>query len=175
MSEEPTEKGRKFQPNPTQPIVHGIGGSSEPESTGVIRSLFTKADFISHSGIRLSWRIDADALTPADREAIDSFVGTKLRFRAVNGIPRGGLAFAEALRPYAGVEGGLLIVDDVLTTGGSMEEARSRFAGDQPIRGVVLFSRDSSCPDWITPIFELNPRFFEVARPLPKSARNSLA
>lgn len=120
-------------------------------------SLFTKAAFTSHSGLRLNWKIDADALTPEDWAAIASFVGPKLRFRAVHGIPRGGLTFAEALRPYASDEGGILIVDDVLTTGGSMEQARAQIKRE--VIGVVLFSRAASCPEWITPVFELNPAF----------------
>ena len=34
-----------------------------------------------------------------------------------------------------------MIVNDVLTTGRSMEQARSELAGDIPVTGVVLFSR----------------------------------
>lgn len=47
----------------------------------------------------------------------------------------------------------VLIVDDVLTTGASMEEARA----GRPARGMVLFSRMSPWPAWITPFLVKNP------------------
>lgn len=119
--------------------------------------LFVQSAFTSHAGLPLLWKIEADALSPDDWRAIASFVGPSLAFRSVQGIPRGGLAFAEALEPYASDEGGVLLVDDVLTTGGSMEEARSKIVGE--VRGVVLFSRSTSCPDWIMPVFSLHPVF----------------
>lgn len=148
-----------FQPCPENPIVFGPGRVPEASTR---RRLFTQANFTSHSGLALRWKIDADALTAEDWAAIASFVGPRLRFRAVHGVPRGGLSFADALRPYASEDGGLLIVDDVLTTGGSMEEARARFEGE--VTGVVLFSRAAACPEWIVPVFELNPAFCDAGQ-----------
>lgn len=45
-----------------------------------------------------------------------------------------------------------VIVDDVLTTGESMEEMRLHYSSRTI--GVVLFAR-GKCPDWVTPIFSL--------------------
>ena len=70
------------------------------------RTLFKKSDFTSHSGIPLSWKMTPRWPHPEDWAAIASFVGPRLRFRSVHGIPRGGVAFAEALKPYAVEEGG---------------------------------------------------------------------
>jgi hypothetical protein len=126
--------------------------------------MFIDRPFISHGGLPLNWKIDCDSLTPDDWRALAAIVGPRLDFGKVHGIPRGGLAFAEALKPYARSFGTLLIVDDVLTTAGSMENARRSFTYDGitgfvAIRGVVLFSRTPACPEWITPVFRLDPQF----------------
>ncbi len=112
--------------------------------------LFQNKDFVSHSGVSLSWKIDADALTDTDLAVLAKQVAEKLQFSKVIGIPRGGLRFADALRPYE-TYGPVLLVDDVLTTGGSMEQAKTGFY--DPI-GVVIFAR-GACPDWIKPIFRV--------------------
>jgi orotate phosphoribosyltransferase len=46
-----------------------------------------------------------------------------------------------------------LIVDDVLTTGKSMEEMRKKHSNVLTI-GVVLFAR-GKCPKWVEPIFNM--------------------
>jgi len=80
------------------------------------------------------------------------------------GIPRGGERLAEALEEYEDPEmWSTLIVDDVLTTGASMEEARlSLFAEDPTLRetnvmGVVLFSRmvQEDKPSWVKALFQI--------------------
>ncbi len=52
-------------------------------------------------------------------------------------MPIGGLRLAQAMQPYVSSSGPLLIVDDVLTTGQSMEKHR---AGREAI-GAVIFMR----------------------------------
>lgn len=113
-------------------------------------TLLVPGEFTSHSGQTLHWKIECDALTLDDwagaaRMAVDYLPP----FGDVFGIPRGGLAFADALRPYC-TQGPLLIVDDVCTTGASLEAARVWWA-HQPI-GCVLFAR-GPCPPWVTPLF----------------------
>lgn len=56
---------------------------------------------------------------------------------------------AVALKPYATGEG-LLIVDDVLTTGRSMEKQRSK----REAKGIVLFAR-GPCPLWVEAVWML--------------------
>lgn len=120
--------------------------------------LFVDEPFRSHSGLDLAWKIDCDALTDADLATLAAQVHRKFsHFHRVVGVPRGGLRFATALEPYADpkVYGVTLIVDDVLTTGASMEKMRDSLATDYVI-GVVIFAR-TPCPRWIRPIFTLAP------------------
>lgn len=128
-------------------------------------NLFQVGDFTLHSGQRSEWKIDCDALTDADWEGLARIASEILSpFRFVEGIPRGGMKFARALYPYRSREmGGLLLADDVLTSGESMEQART-FRGypEAETAGVAAFAR-GPVPNWVTPLF------------LTKSAIESLA
>ena len=109
--------------------------------------MFQLGNFTSNSGRFLPWKIECDDLTLKDWACAARLVMDQFGFGQVEGVPRGGLLFAEALKPY--VTGGhLLIVDDVLTTGASMEAQRD----GRTALGVVLFAR-GVCPGWVTPIF----------------------
>jgi hypothetical protein len=68
----------------------------------------------------------------------------------VVGIPRGGWPIANALQKYcSGWAGGRLLVDDVWTTGATMENEKK----DHTDIGVVLFAR-GPCPEWVHPVFQ---------------------
>jgi orotate phosphoribosyltransferase len=117
-------------------------------------SLFIRQAFTSHAGLKLAYKIECDALTDEDVETLASIVASGHTFSSVIGVPRGGLRLAAALEKYRSAEGCLLIVDDVLTTGRSMEEARAPFSRDD-VQGVVIFAR-SACPPWVRAIFHLS-------------------
>lgn len=103
--------------------------------------------FVLHSGDRSPFRINADALDDETLHACAAWLAEKLPpFGEVVGIPEGGLRLAKAMEAHA-TEGPVLIVDDVLTTGRSMETERE---GHEI--GAVLFAR-GPCPEWITPLF----------------------
>ncbi|HEV2099314.1 MAG TPA: hypothetical protein VGR45_10355 [Stellaceae bacterium] len=110
--------------------------------------LFKAGEFRAHSGGLLPWKIDCDALSTEELAALAGIVARKIKFGAVIGIPRGGLRFAQQLSRYRKAGEAALIVDDVLTTGASMERYRES-SGDI---GVVIFAR-GPCPDWVRPIF----------------------
>jgi orotate phosphoribosyltransferase len=133
--------------------------------------LFQLGDFTLHSGAKSQWRIDCDRLSDDDivclAVMIQQMVGS---FRSVEGVPRGGLLLAEALWAFQTTSGPHLIVDDVLTTGDSMEEARAecRLRGygpgvaaplPDPV-GVVLFAR-GECPPWVKAVFQTPPDLWE--------------
>ncbi len=112
------------------------------------------ASFLGHSSVNLPWKINCDTMTDEDWAGLAQIVRAKFSFSQVMGIPRGGLKFAAALRPFCS-DGPLLLVDDVMTTGRSMEEYRA-YHPTMPTIGVVVFSR-GPVPDWIHPIFVVNP------------------
>ena len=124
-------------------------------------NLFQSGDFTLHSGEQSALKIECDALTPADWDTLAAMVAERFKFQHAFGIPNGGLRFAETLnRVYAMREypqWPILIVDDVLTTGASMEQWRewaTAYYSTSNVIGVVVFAR-GECPGWIRPIFRM--------------------
>lgn len=117
-------------------------------------SLFQVGNFKLHSGTESEWKIECDALTDEDWEAL-ALVGSKIipPFCSVEGVPRGGLKLAAALEKYVDSKAWrILVADDVLTTGASIKEQRA----DRPnVMGLVVFSRTSHLiPHWVQCIFQ---------------------
>ena len=120
---------------------------------GVIQ-LFEDKPFIGHAGPKLLFKIECDALTDDDLETLAAIIARRHTFGRVLGIPSGGFRLAHALEKYRSSVDVVLIVDDVLTTGKSMEDMRDQTCKDKVI-GVVIFAR-GKCPSWVTPIFQLS-------------------
>lgn len=115
-------------------------------------NLFRQGDFVLHSGGKSKFLIDCSCLSDADLETLALMAVERLPpFGSVEGVPQGGLRFAEALEKHVTEGGALLIVDDVLTTGKSMIVHKA----DRPAWGVVIFSRVQVrfVPSWIIPLF----------------------
>ena len=112
--------------------------------------LFQYGHFALHSGVASTWKIDCDALTDHDIDALAHMIRLLVpTFSTVEGVPRGGTRLATCLSKDGGKAlGPLLIVDDVLTTGASMEQQRA----GRPALGVVIFARGLA-PLWVTPLF----------------------
>ena len=119
-------------------------------------NLFQQGDFTLHSGERSGFKIECDALWLDDYAGLARLVSERFKFSEVYGVPRGGRLFAEALQGYCELDPDfpILIVDDVLTTGTSMEALRREMPISTPVIGVVVFAR-RECPDWIHPIFRM--------------------
>ncbi len=110
-------------------------------------SLFNHGEFVLHSGESTNWKLDCDALSDDDIRAIAAIVGPIIYFSSIVGVPRGGTRLAAALSPYCRDAGwATLIVDDVLTTGRSMEQARGKITGKA--KGFVIFAR-GPMPKWV--------------------------
>lgn len=121
--------------------------------------LFQRGTFKLHSGAETWFKIDCDSLSEGDLDTLALLVAEDCRigpFYLVEGVPTGGLRFAKALEKYAlskykDIQNPrILIVDDVLTTGASMEEQRA----GRDAQGVVIFAR-GTCPSWIVPLFQM--------------------
>ena len=120
-------------------------------------NLFKAESFVSHSGLDLNWKIECDALSDPEWFTISQMImEVSPPFREAHGIPRGGVKLGNLLRQYGTKkkEDPICIVDDVLTTGGSMVEcAETKFKGENVI-GWVVFAR-SHMPDWIYALFRM--------------------
>jgi orotate phosphoribosyltransferase len=115
--------------------------------------LFRYGNFTLASGTTSAWQIDCDALTPEDWDALAAMAASILPpFGYVEGVPTGGIPFAKALGKYVNPDSlTLLIAEDVITTGGSIERFR---AGRNLTIGIVVFAR-GRCPNWVTPLFQM--------------------
>lgn len=133
------------------------------DGLGTNQDLFVPGLFTFHSGSNSSWKIECDHLSDMELDLFARIIVQKISFNFVVGVPRGGTRLADKLRPYCrkGIDR-LLIVDDVLTTGQSMSEAREKVEeifSDIEILGVVLFAR-GPCLDWVVPVFQLEKKFW---------------
>lgn len=120
--------------------------------------LFQLGDFTLRSGRKSAWKIECEALTPGDWAALARMAAEVLPpFGQVVGVPRGGLPFAGALARYTVAwTDRLLIAEDVVTTGGSIERVRAEQSGHPDPVGVCVFAR-GSVPPWVAPLFTLAP------------------
>ena len=135
-------------------------------------NLFQFGDFEFHSGQRSNFKIDCDALSKGDWRAV-ALLASRLvaPFDKVVSVPTGGNYLANALEDYTrrkdeglGDLTRLLIVDDVYTTGASMEAAKSKHGqGWGQVSGLVLFSRVESTPTWIEALFWMGRSTIEAA------------
>jgi hypothetical protein len=116
-----------------------------------VTALFQLGTFTLNGGDIVPYKIECDALVDQDWATLAWLIAARLPgFGAVEGVPRGGLALARHLAPYA-TSGPLLVVDDVLTTGGSMEALRK----DRDVIGAVVFAREPP-PYWVMALFTMS-------------------
>lgn len=118
-------------------------------------NLFQTGNFKLNSGKTSKFKIECDALSDAEIELFAELISDKVRFKTVVGIPRGGLRLAKALEKYCTTDNTfplptpVLVVDDVLTTGNSMEKYHTN-----QTKGFVIFAR-GKCPKWIDALFKM--------------------
>ena len=122
--------------------------------------LFQSVNFKSHSGLNLTWKIEMDALSEQDWFTIKKMImEITPPFREAVGIPLGGVKLGDLLNEHAtGKEGDpICIVDDVLTTGGSMEYFLTQYQRNRrPFTAIgwVVFAR-TQCPPWVKALFQM--------------------
>lgn len=120
-------------------------------------NLFRLGEFTLSSGRLSRFKIDCDVLADADLEALALMLsGVVDAFAFAIGVPTGGERLAQALNRKHRMGGSttLLLVDDVLTTGESLNKMKHLFDSSVKVKGAVLFAR-GKCPDWVTPLFRM--------------------
>jgi len=126
-------------------------------------NLFQKGAITLRSGKKSDYKIECDALTQDDWEGIAAAIMEEkllLPFSGVSGVPRGGVPLANAMMQYVTpLADTLLICEDIVTTGGSMERWHAKLAADQAVKfrwvaGVCFIARGNT-PIWVTPLLKL--------------------
>jgi hypothetical protein len=131
--------------------------------------IFQWGKFQSASGQVLDWKIECNKFTDYDWECLARMIAINLNWHenspnitSVEGVPSGGLKLASYFRQHlvssywhktnrSGPEF-TLIVDDVFTTGGSLEEYRNNRAN---CIGYVVFQRSGVLPRWCQTLFTM--------------------
>ena len=121
--------------------------------------LFQKIDFTSHAGLDLKWKIEMDALSHGEWECIaQMIIELSPPFKEAIGIPRGGNILGKLLNRHGTgkFEDPICIVDDVLTTGTSMKEFKTKRQWRNPSKyiGWIVFSRCET-PYWVNALFQM--------------------
>ena len=121
--------------------------------------LFQKIDFTSHAGLDLAWKIEMDALSHGEWECIAQMIMELTPpFKEAIGIPRGGNILGKLMNKHGTGkrEDPICIVDDVLTTGTSMNEFKTKRQWRNPSKyiGWVVFAR-SQTPHWVNALFQM--------------------
>ena len=134
------------------------------ERVGRHTHLFVEEDFKSHAGLDLHWKIEMDALDEAEWKCIARMIMEyqKEPFQAAIGIPRGGLKLSGYLNKYStqNPKDPYLVIDDVLTTGGSMEEFKEEHFKNKKVVGWVVFSRKNPA-SWIKTLFQMPKKWVD--------------
>ncbi len=130
------------------------------EARGSDGMIFQSGDFTLSSGAVSSFKIDCDAFNDADLKTLAALIAKLVGpFGYVRGVPTGGLRLADALKKHQIDDRPFLIVDDVLTTGVSMDKKRTELMTfwDEPessFVGAVVFAR-GPCLSWIKAVFQM--------------------
>ena len=138
-------------------LLKAIQSQECNELKNKMSNLFKTESFVSHAGLNLNWKIECDALSDPEWFTISQMImEVSQPFREAIGIPRGGVKLGNLLNQHGTKkeEDPICIIDDVLTTGGSMiEYAETEFKNENVI-GWVVFAR-TQLPQWVDALFRM--------------------
>tara|TARA_Y100000385_G_C13012491_1_gene602352 strand:+ start:837 stop:1223 length:387 start_codon:yes stop_codon:yes gene_type:complete len=105
-------------------------------------NLFQSVDFVSHSGLNLTWKIECDAISDEEWKTLAKMIREyeTSDWKTVVGIPRGGMKLANALDIYStnNSKDPILIADDVYTTGRSFRDFSNNFPNDKLLKWCIF-------------------------------------
>jgi hypothetical protein len=143
-------------------------------------ALFKWQKFKSSAGLDLDWKIECDALTPADWKCLANIVRNDTRFspyHKVISIPRGGDKLTKLLKPYEDPKSKrILICDDVLTSGKSMTEALKQadklfpYKDGYDVVGLAVFNRSGHLHPYVESLFNMGRTGYP--KPIEKRRRH---
>lgn len=123
-------------------------------------TILQSGDFTLASGQHSEFKIECDYLTEEDWSTAAYLLSQQLPiFDYVYWVPTGGERFSEHFYKFVNYnysEAKILIVDDVWTTGGSVNRFIDANSFDrEKVICAVLFARGET-PDWVYPLFTMN-------------------
>ena len=136
-----------------------LEGAIMNENVGRHTHLFQSVDFKSHSGLELKWKIECDVISDPEWVTISQMImEISPPFKEAIGIPRGGVKLGDLLNVHGTGKrtDPICIVDDVITTGESMNDFKRTKHWREPTEyiGWVVFARTTP-PDWVNVLFQM--------------------
>lgn len=124
-------------------------------------TIFNYGNYTLPSGGRSRWKLDLSELNDEEWvEIADIAIRCLPLFGSVESVPTGGDKLANILHAHRRKDHpNILIVEDVITTGQSMELIRD---GRDDAVGLAVFSRMNPPPPWVTPLFYCSPHLKNV-------------
>lgn len=124
-------------------------------------NLFSSGEFTLAGGSTSDFKIECDALTEDDWATLARLISQRVQpFATVVSVPLGGDRLAAHIVQYIDPDAeAILVVDDVFTTGASIEAVERTIRSNGTaweVFGAVVFARDRT-PPWITPLFSMTP------------------
>lgn len=113
------------------------------------------ANITLNSGRRSTFKIECDNITDAELEAMCALLAQIIPpFSRVSGVPTGGVRVEKAMRRHLSETGPILIVDDLWTTGGSIQRHLTAIDPREYLV-AVLFARGET-PPGVVALFKMN-------------------
>ena len=132
-------------------------------------TLFELGNFTLHSGEKSSWKIECDNLTDIEIRILAHELAQIVKpFIIAIPVPNGGNKLAKAMDSYANPNSsGILVVDDVYTTGNSIRKVMQIY---QATQGAVLFARKPITQARIVALWQMQIPYKEPVKQPRKDA-----
>lgn len=108
------------------------------------------------NGKESNFQISCDGFDDETWDGLARIVADQYNFSKVVGVEPGGIKFAKALEPFVKPEANVvLIVDGVLSSAEDLRREAEKLAHGTLYEAVVVFSRMSIMPYWVSTVFQI--------------------